>query len=84
MGPVGGTEGAELGVWAFTEGPGVPSSVFDSLGLPFLPPFLPFLRRDFFSSASLRLLSATSSQGFSPRAILSKRSLWISGLHCSQ
>jgi hypothetical protein len=64
---------------------GVVVSALTSLCLPPFRPFLPFLRRcAFISSASLRRLSATSSHGFSPRAIFSSKTLWSSGLHCSQ
>lgn len=78
-------EAAGAGVVEVAARAGVLVSVLASLGLPLLPPFLLFLRRDcFFSSASLRLLSATSSHGFSPREIFSSKTLWFSGLHCSQ
>lgn len=69
-------EAAGAGVVEVAARAGVLASVFASLGLPLLPPFLLFLRREcFFSSASLRLRSATSSHGLSPREIFSSRSL---------
>lgn len=61
-------------------------SSWDSSLWRFLPFLVPFFF--FFSSSSAAFSSSYwrrfSSQGLSPLAIASTRSLWSSGLHCSQ